>query len=344
MRRAIVILAALSTIVGTTVGISMLLPPTNGGVGNMTLTVGEVVSGDTTFDNLTVTFSQARVYSPDSGGWTETPLDDTPADLLGLGSDGTATIANLTLEEGDYTKVELVVANVTAQVGGEDVEVIVPSGKLKLVGKFTVFDDGTAGYDFDIRVVKRGNKDIYNLLPVIGKRSGPDDGKGKGGNDDGEDGDGQAKKGQLRMAIGRSGTDVDDFDLLNVTFNKARIFEMSNNSTESNWTEIELDNVTVDLTNLTATNETIVANLSLDAGNYSKVELFVAKVVGIVDGEQVEVFVPSGKLKIVGAFEVKDNETLEFVFDIHVVQRGHKAVYNLLPVIAKNHGEDDDDD
>jgi len=342
MRKAIVLLAALSTIVGTSMGISIFLYPASGETGNMEMAIGEVVSEDATFDSLTVTFSQARIYSPDSG-WTETAMDDTPVNLTDLEGSGTATIANLTLEAGDYTKVELVVDSVAAQVDGEDVDVFVPSGKLKVVGKFSVFEDGTAGYDFDLRIVKRGNQDAYNLLPVIGKRNGPDDGNGKDKGDDGGEGDGGPGMGHVRMAIGKSKNDISDFDHLNVTFWKARIFEMANNSTEANWTEVELDNVTVDLTNLTATNETIVGNLSLDAGNYSKVELYVSSVVGIVDGEEVEVFVPSGRLKIVGAFDLEANETLELTFDIDVVQRGHRAVYNLLPVIVKNQGDEDDD-
>ena len=65
--------------------------------------------------------------------------------------------------------------------------------------------------------------------------------------------------------------------------------------------------------------------------------------VGIVDGEEVEVFVPSGKLKIVGAFDLEEKETASFTFDIDVVQRGKRAVYNLLPVIAKNQDDEDDD-
>lgn len=348
---------------------SLFLYPASGETGNMEMAVGEVVSEDAVFDSLTVTFSQARVYSPDSG-WTETVMDDTPVNLTDLEGSGTATIANLTLEAGDYTKVELVVDAVAAQVDGEDVDVFVPSGKLKVVGKFSVFEDGTAGYDFDLRIVKRGNQDAYNLLPVIGKRTGPDNDKDKGEGDDGDDDGGNGHggsdnpgKGHLMMALGKSMHDISNFDHLNVTFYKARIFELVDNSTDDNssddnstddnstddnstevmWTEIMLDNVTVDLTNLTATNETIVGNLSLDAGNYTKVELFVSSVVGIVNGQQVEVFVPSGKLKIVGDFEVKANETLELTFDIDVVQRGHRPVYNLLPVIAKNQDDEDDD-
>jgi len=339
MTRITTLLAVLMLMIGTALGVAVFLDPEGGGSGSLEITVGGATMEDAYLDSLTVTFSKARVYQDD--GWTETVMDDTPVDLTELGENGTGTIANLTLEEGDYDKVELYVDQVTAMVDGEEVEVFVPSGKLKVVGGFSVDSDASATFEFDIRLVKRGNQEKYNIIPVIGKRAGPDKDDDKGKDDD--DKKGNSNKGQLRLAYGKSKTDIGDFDHLNVTFYKARVFQIANNSTESNWTEIELDNVTVDLTNLTATNETIVANLSLDAGNYTKVELYVSDVLGIIDGDEVEVFVPSGNLKVVGAFEVKANETAEFTFDIDVVQRGKRAIYNLLPVIAKNQGDEDDD-
>ncbi|NIP34927.1 MAG: DUF4382 domain-containing protein, partial [Thermoplasmata archaeon] len=155
----------------------------------------------------------------------------------------------------------------------------------------------------------------------------------------------KSNKAHVTMALGKAKRDISDFDHLNVTFYKARIHQMftHNNTTKYNWTEMELVNVTVDLTNLSATNETIVGNLTLDAGNYTKIELFVSDVVGIVDGDEVEVFVPSGKLKIVGDFNLTDNETASFTFDIDVVQRGKTGKYNLLPVISRGEDEEDND-
>ncbi len=349
MSKPTTLLAVLMILTGTALGVSVFIGPSGGSTGNLGLSVGSVTSDGGSVDNLTVTFSSARIFSGD--GWTEVPMDDTPVDLIQLdGTNGTATIANLTLDEGDYKKLELEIDAVAAQVDGEDVEVFVPSGRVKVVGGFEVGSDATATFEFDVRLVKRGNQDVYNLVPVIGKREGPgkDNGKDKDDGDDGEDeGNGPSNKAHVKMAIGKAKNDISDFDHLNVTFYKARVHQvhfMDNNTTVYNWTEVELDNVTVDLTNLSATNETIVGNLTLDAGNYTKIELFVSDVVGIVGGDEVEIFVPSGKLKIVGDFNLTDNETASFTFDIDVVQRGKKAVYNLLPVIAKNQDDEDDDD
>lgn len=344
MPRTTTLLAVLMLMIGTVFGVAGLIAPSVGSNGNLDLSVGAITSDDGSLDNLTITFSKARIHSGD--GWTEQDLDDTPLDLLTIdGADGTATIANLTLSEGNYDKLELEVETATAIVDGESMDVFVPSGKVKIVGGFVVESDATATYEFDIRMVRRGNQDIYNLLPVIGKREGPDkaDGKEKNDDDDGE-GNGQKNNANVVMSLGKTKNDITDFDHLNVTFYKARIHRAYtvNNTTTYNWTEVELDNVTVDLTNLSATNETIVGNLTLDAGNYTKIELFVSDVQGIVDGDEVEMKVPSGKLKVVGDFELGANETASFTFDIDVVQRGNRAVYNLLPVIVKNQEDDDD--
>ena len=327
------------TVTGTGLGTVVCLGPTGGSDGELTLSVGKASAEPGELTDLIVTFDKARIFHlDDDGAWTEKVLDDTPVNLSDLEGSGSSTIANLTLEEGKYAKLELYVDQIEAKVDGQPVDIFVPSGVLKVVGGFSVGSDATATFEFDIRLVKRGNQDVYNLVPVIGKRVRPD----KGGPDDkgGGGSSGSGNQGTLMMAIAGSKDKIDDFDHLNVTFDMARIFQAVNNSTESNWTEVSLDNVTVDLTNLTATNETIVANLSLDAGNYTKIELYVSQVVSVVDGVEVDVKVPSGKLKIVGDFEVKANDTVEFVFDIHVVQKGRKAAYNLTPVIARNQDDD----
>jgi predicted transcriptional regulator len=342
MYKPTTLLAVLMIFLGTAFGVSIFVGPGEGSTGNLDLAVGAVTSDTGDVDNLTVIFSKARIHSGD--GWTDQVMDGTSIDLLQLdGTKGTATIANLTLTEGDYDKVELEVETVTAIVDGKQVDVFVPSGKVKIVGGFAVESDATATFEFDVRLVKRGNQDVYNLLPVVGKRDGPDNGDGEDSSDGPDDANGPANKAQVVMAIGKAKNNVSAFDHLNVTFYKARIHQAFtvNNTTTYNWTEVKLDNVTVDLTNLSATNETIVGNLTLNAGNYTKIELFVSDVEGIVAGDEVEVFVPSGKLKIVGDFDLDTNETASFTFDIDVVQRGKRAVYNLLPVIAKNQGDDD---
>ncbi len=356
MRKALFALLALAMLLGAAAAVVSNQDTTAGPTGKLSLSVGGASLSEMGVDHLNVTFSKARAYGGEAGGdgkgWTDVVVNDTPVDLLELDGATGVNIADLALEEGTYHKIELEVEDVTASVDGEDVHVFVPSGRLKLLGKFVVTPDSPAVYDIDLRLVERGKTGMYNLLPIISKRGGNGgDGNGGDGDDDdgsGADGNGGGKekkaKGAISLALGRSRAGIDDFDHLNVTFDKVRIFTACNNSTEENWTEEALDNVTVDLTNLTATNEVIVGNLSLDAGNYSKVELFVSDVVGIVDGWVVDVKVPSGRLKVVGAFNVSDNETLEFTFDIHVVQKGKQPRYNLTPVIARNQGSDDDDD
>ena len=43
-----------------------------------------------------------------------------------------------------------------------------------------------------------------------------------------------------------------------------------------------------------------------------------------------------------GARQTPIYQTTSFVFDIHVVQKGHRPMYNLTPVIARNQAEDQD--
>jgi len=336
MNKTLTALVVLVVVTGTTAGLAALWDRASADTGRLSLAVGGATLYDLNVEHLNVSFSHARVYG--DGGWTEAAVNETPVDLTELDGTTVATIADLSLEEGTYTKIELGVANVTATVGGEEVEVFVPSGKLMLVGKYVIDAGNVARFDIDLHIVKRGNTGLYNLIPVISKRGGNG---GNGGNDGGAGG----AKGRITVAYGRSSDSIGDFDHLNVTFDRVRIFTAcaSNNTTEENWTEHALDNVTVDLTNLTATNTSILENLSLKAGNYTKIELYVSEVVGIVDGAAVDVKVPSGKLKIVGDFTVKANETNELTFDIKVVQKGHRAEYNLIPVISRL-GDDDEDD
>ena len=105
----------------------------------------------------------------------------------------------------------------------------------------------------------------------------------------------------------------------------------------------ELDGATVDLTEVVGDKAISVLDGELEAGRYSKIELYAESVDGVVDGESVDVKIPSGKLQIVKSFEVVGGESVEFVFDINVVKKGNGG-YNLLPVISKSGvaGEDVD--
>ncbi len=104
---------------------------------------------------------------------------------------------------------------------------------------------------------------------------------------------------------------------------------------QQGFTVIDLDGATVDLTEVIGARATGVFDGDLPAGRYTKIELYASDVVGLVDGEEVDVMVPSGKLMITKPFEVESGATLEFVFDITVVKKGPNG-YNLLPVIGES--------
>ena len=98
---------------------------------------------------------------------------------------------------------------------------------------------------------------------------------------------------------------------------------------------IPLDGATVDLTQVTGDRAMSVFEGPLPEGRYTKIELFAMDVGGVVDGEDVDVTIPPGKLMITKNFEVEAGETLSFVFDIGVVKKGPGG-YNLLPVISES--------
>ena len=99
---------------------------------------------------------------------------------------------------------------------------------------------------------------------------------------------------------------------------------------------LDLDGATVDLTEVIGDISIEVFDGELPAGRYTKLELYPDTVVGIVEGEEVTVHVPSDKLMITHPFELEPDGTVEFVFDINVVGRGQTGEYNLTPVIAKS--------
>ena len=97
----------------------------------------------------------------------------------------------------------------------------------------------------------------------------------------------------------------------------------------------DLEDATVDLTQVVGDKAVSVFEGELSPGTYEKIELHVSGTEGVVDGEVVDVKVPSEKLQIPHSFEVPENEPLEFVFDINVVEKGNGG-YNLTPVISES--------
>ncbi|AKH97560.1 DUF4382 domain-containing protein [Halanaeroarchaeum sulfurireducens] len=168
--------------------------------------------------------------------------------------------------------------------------------------------------------------------------------------------------GEFRLLISDQPMAIEEFDSLDVTLSSARIFQAGDdeeltsavvndtvNETEEGedgdgegFVEFDIDNVTVDLTTVKGDRAVSVVEGELEAGRYSGIELRVANAEGVVDGESVDVMVPSDRLRIVRPFEIGADEELDFVFDITVIQKGPTGGYNLLPVIGKSGVAGDD--
>ncbi|EMA65850.1 DUF4382 domain-containing protein [Halorubrum kocurii] len=107
-----------------------------------------------------------------------------------------------------------------------------------------------------------------------------------------------------------------------------------NDEDDRGFTVVDLEDATVDLTQVIEDDAMAVFDGEIPAGSYEKIELSVTTVEGIVDGEEVDVKLPSEKLQITNGFEVTPDEPVSFVFDINVVKRGKNNGYILKPVIA----------
>ena len=157
--------------------------------------------------------------------------------------------------------------------------------------------------------------------------------------------------GEFRLLISDQPTVIDDFDSLDVTISSARVFRagegnelttgvINETSTETGngdgFLEFEFDAVTVDLTQVKGDRAIAVLEDELEAGQYTGIELHVDSAEGVVDGEDVDVKVPSNRLRIARPFEIAADEELSFVFDINVIRKGTMNEYILLPVIGKS--------
>jgi hypothetical protein len=143
--------------------------------------------------------------------------------------------------------------------------------------------------------------------------------------------------GTFQLLISDAQADIADFESLNITFSHARVFKIGDYGSEAGFRLLELKSSTTDLTELVDKRAVQILNTSIEAGNYSKIELYVENVDARLErGETAEVQIPNEKLQIVKPFEITEEETTKFVFDINVVRQGLSNEYNLLPVISES--------
>jgi hypothetical protein len=183
------------TFLATTAGVgTVLLAGCSGGEtgsGEFRLLISDQPTAIEDFDSLDVTLSSARVFraeedeeltsavvnetvngtaeDEEGDGFVEFDIDSVTVDLTQVKGDRAVSVVEGELEAGRYSGIELRVASAEGVVDGEDVGVMVPSDRLRIVKPFEVGADEELSFVFDINVIQKGPTGSYNLLPVIGK-------------------------------------------------------------------------------------------------------------------------------------------------------------------------------
>ncbi|MFD1568948.1 DUF4382 domain-containing protein, partial [Halolamina litorea] len=139
--------------------------------------------------------------------------------------------------------------------------------------------------------------------------------------------------GSLNFYVSDQQNAIDDFRHLNVTIERVGVHRANASENESAWVEQDVDNATVDLTELQGANATSLGTMFVPNGSYDKTFVYVNEVNGtLTNGESTDVKLPSSKLQLNSEFTVGNGEEIDYVFDITVVKRGNSGSYNIQPV------------
>ncbi len=111
---------------------------------------------------------------------------------------------------------------------------------------------------------------------------------------------------------------------------------------DERWIEYDVDDRTVDLTELKGTNASMIDEFELPAGDYETVFIYVSDTEGVLtDGSTTRVKLPSNKLQLHTNFTVGTDERVDFVYDIAPHKAGKSGKYILKPVISESGTGDD---
>ncbi|MFD1568908.1 DUF4382 domain-containing protein, partial [Halolamina litorea] len=124
-----------------------------------------------------------------------------------------------------------------------------------------------------------------------------------------------AGEGTVNMYISDQPSAIDDFEHLNVTVTSIAAHRVDDNGTEGNesgWVEQDIDNVTVDLTELQGANASELGAIPAPNGTYDKTFIHVDDdIEGVLtDGSTTDVMLPSSKLHINENFTVGNGEEI----------------------------------
>lgn len=147
---------------------------------------------------------------------------------------------------------------------------------------------------------------------------------------------GTADGGTVNFYVSDERNAIGAFAHLNVTISRVGFQRANATGNESGWVEHDVDDVTVDLTKLQGANATVLDRFDVPNGTYSRVFVYVSEVNGTVDGERVNVKLPSQKLHVNHEFTVGNGEDVDFVFDITVTEAGKSGKFVVKPVVSQS--------
>ena len=130
------------------------------------------------------------------------------------------------------------------------------------------------------------------------------------------------------------------YDAVNVTFSEVSVHlgnEISEADSLSNWIVISDEVKTFDLLTLSNGATSLLGEKTLDEGHYTQLRLTLTDAEVVVDGTPYKLDVPSGVLKFVSGFDIKDETPMELIVDFDAArsihQTGKKGDYKLKPTI-----------
>lgn len=142
--------------------------------------------GDFTSVNVTIS-SIGLQQGGESGNWTTITPDITEVDLKPLSGENALEVWSGNITPGEYSKVFIYVSDVRGTLtDNSTANVKLPSEKLQISKPFTVSENETTSFVYDITVVKAGQSGQYILQPQIAQSGANQEftevehGKGKG--------------------------------------------------------------------------------------------------------------------------------------------------------------------
>lgn len=154
---------------------------------------------------------------------------------------------------------------------------------------------------------------------------------------------GAAQDGTVQVYVSDDPGAIEEFDHLNVTITSFSLRAAApagehddgghhRHRHEGNWTAYDINETTVDLTQLRGVNASLLHAVGVPNGEYTAVAVDIAGVNGTLEnGRSVTVKAPGDRLVVEKSFTVGGNESVNFVVDAVVRERKDNETYVLKP-------------